>query len=225
MNSLLVANRGEIAVRVIRAAKELGMRSIAVYSELDRESLHVDLADDSWNIGPAPAAESYLSGRPDHQDRPRAGADASTPVTGSSPRTPTSPGRSSMPAWCGSAHRPTPSPPWATRSPRDGPPRSRGSIGAGDAGAAHLGERGGRAPREFGYPVAVKAAHGGGGKGLRRGSPTEDLVGTPSRAPAARRRRTSAAPSSTWSAISSVPGTSRRRSSRRPRQRGLPRRA
>ena len=61
MESVLIANRGEIAVRVIRAAQELGLRTIAVYSELDRNAVHVDLADEAWNIGPAPAGESYLN--------------------------------------------------------------------------------------------------------------------------------------------------------------------
>src|ERR1700688_2140558 len=59
--SVLIANRGEIACRIARTAKRLGLRTIAVYSEADRAALHVRLCDEARDIGPSPAAQSYLS--------------------------------------------------------------------------------------------------------------------------------------------------------------------
>ena len=62
MKKILVANRGEIALRVMRSAREMGIKTVAVYSEADRNALHVRYADESICIGPAPSSQSYLVG-------------------------------------------------------------------------------------------------------------------------------------------------------------------
>ncbi|MGH6658157.1 MAG: biotin carboxylase N-terminal domain-containing protein, partial [Sphingomicrobium sp.] len=61
IQSLLIANRGEIACRIIRTAREMGIRTVAVYSDADEKALHVAVADEARRIGPAPAHESYLN--------------------------------------------------------------------------------------------------------------------------------------------------------------------
>ena len=71
---VLVANRGEIAVRIIRALRDMNIRSIAVFSDADRGALHVRMADQAEHIGPAPSAESYLASGSDSRSREEASA-------------------------------------------------------------------------------------------------------------------------------------------------------
>src|SRR5262245_11221931 len=81
-NKVLVANRGEIAVRVIRALRELQIPSVAVYSEADRQAMHVRMADEAYLIGPAPSSQSYLNQEKILETAAASGADAIHPGYG-----------------------------------------------------------------------------------------------------------------------------------------------
>ena len=103
---ILIANRGEIALRIQRACRELGIKTVVVYSEADHDAKYVKLADEAVCIGPAASMQSYLN-MPAIITRPKSPTPRrSTRATASCPRTPTSPNVSSSSASSSSARRP-----------------------------------------------------------------------------------------------------------------------
>ncbi len=165
---ILIANRGEIAVRVIRACQELGVSSIAVYSEADRLALHVRLADEAYYLGPAPATASYLVQDKLIEIAKKTGADAVHPGYGFLAENPEFARRvaESGLAFIGP-------PPEAMRLMGDKTAARQSMLNANvpivpgtdralpDHGAAET------LANDLGYPVLLKAAAGGGGKGMR----------------------------------------------------------
>jgi acetyl/propionyl-CoA carboxylase alpha subunit len=114
---ILVANRGEIALRIQRACRELGVKAVMVYSEADREAKYVKLAEEAVCIGPAPSALSYLNMPAIISAAEVTDAEAIHPGYGFlSPRTPTSPSGWKRAASSSSARRRKTSASWATRS-------------------------------------------------------------------------------------------------------------
>ena len=165
---MLVANRGEIAVRVIRGARALGVRAIAVFSEADRTSPHVLLADEAWPIGPAPAAESYLAIDRLLAAAQQAGASAVHPGYGFLAE------RGDFAEAVERAGMTFVGPPAAAiRAMGDKTEARRRMRAAGvpvvpgtDSPLASAREAE-DAAKEAGFPVVLKAAAGGGGKGMR----------------------------------------------------------
>jgi acetyl-CoA/propionyl-CoA carboxylase biotin carboxyl carrier protein len=176
MNRLLIANRGEIAVRVIRTAKDMGLHTIAIYSELDRDTLHVDLADEAWNVGPAPAANSYLDQASILRVAAASRADAVHPGYGFLAENASFAAAVAAAGltWVGP-------PPEAISAMGDKITSRRHAERAGVAmvpgttdPAQSLDEVTALAEK-FGFPIAIKAAHGGGGKGLRVVESAEEI--------------------------------------------------
>lgn len=167
-HKILIANRGEIAVRVIRACRELGIRPVAVFSAVDRKSLHVRLADEAYGIGPAASRESYLRIDKLMDVARRAGCDALHPGYGFLAENP------ALPAACKDAGIVFIGPPaeamealgsktagrqLARRSEVPTVPGTNDPIGKVEEGRALA--------QSMGYPVLLKAVAGGGGKGMR----------------------------------------------------------
>ena len=165
---LLIANRGEIAVRIIRACRELGVETVAVYSETDRDARHVALADLALPIGPAPAADSYLVVSRHIDAARRAGADAIHPGYGFLAE---NAGFAAACEQAGLIFVGPPSPVIAqmgskiesrARAVEAGLPVVPGATPDGQDAASFRAAAG-----RIGYPLLVKASAGGGGKGMR----------------------------------------------------------
>jgi acetyl-CoA carboxylase biotin carboxylase subunit len=178
ITKVLIANRGEIALRIIRACREMGITSVAVYSDADARSVHVREADEAINIGAPPSSESYLVGDRIIESAKRAGADAIHPGYGFlSERE------------------------WFARAVRDaglifvGPPAEAIAAMGSKTAARKLAISVGtpvvpgtteslatpadakKVAETFGYPVLLKAAAGGGGKGMRVVREASELAG------------------------------------------------
>jgi acetyl-CoA carboxylase biotin carboxylase subunit len=165
---VLIANRGEIALRVIRACRELGIRTVAVYSEADRESLHVRFADEDICIGPPPARDSYLNIPRIIAAAEITGADAIHPGYGFLAE------NAEFAEICERSQITFIGPTAEQIHLMGDKSVARRTMAAegvptvpGSEGAIADGEEALRVAQEIGFPVLIKAAAGGGGKGMR----------------------------------------------------------
>ena len=167
-DAVLIANRGEIACRIIRTLKRLGIRAIAVFSDADRDAFHVAQADQAVRIGPAPASESYLCADAILQAAMRAGAQAIHPGYGFLAE------NAGFARACRDAGLAFVGPSPEAIEAMGAKDRAKAAAAAADVPLVP-GYHGGRqddaslleAAQELGYPVLLKAVAGGGGKGMR----------------------------------------------------------
>lgn len=176
IHKILIANRGEIAVRIIRACREMGIATVAVYSEADRESLHVKLADEAYCIGPTPSKESYLNMTNIMSVATKVGADAIHPGYGFLAE---NTDFAEICTACGITFI-GPDPEAITKMGDKstaketmklaGVPTVPGTEGLVEDIAEAI-----QTANEIGYPVMVKATAGGGGRGMRVANSDEEL--------------------------------------------------
>jgi len=175
-HKILIANRGEIAVRIIRACREMGIRTVAVFSEVDRTALHVLRADEAYAIGPAPATESYLRIDKIIDAARKSGAEAIHPGYGFLAE------NAGLAAACEASGIALIGPSAASMEMMGSKTRARQAMQAagvpvvpGTASGVADVEEALRLAESYGYPVMVKAAAGGGGKGLRLVAAAEEM--------------------------------------------------
>ncbi len=167
-SKVLIANRGEIAVRIIRACKEMGIATVAVFSEADRDALHVSLADDCLCIGPAPVKDSYLNMVSVLSAAILSGAEAIHPGYGLLSENPSF---ARMCADCGIAFIGPPYGIIKRMGDKDEARRTMRAAGVPVIPGSDIVNSADEAAKEaeiIGYPLLVKARAGGGGRGIRR---------------------------------------------------------
>ena len=174
---ILIANRGEIAVRIIRAARELGIDTVAVYSTADKEALHTLLADEAVCIGPAKSTDSYLNMNAVLSAAVLTGAEAIHPGFGFLSE------NSKFATMCEEVGIKFIGPSGAVMdlmgdkiNARAQMIKAKVPVIPGSDGEVHTSEEALKVAEKIGYPVMLKASAGGGGKGIRKVEKAEDLV-------------------------------------------------
>lgn len=176
-NKILIANRGEIAVRIIRACREMGIKTVAVYSEADKDALHAELADEKVCIGPAQALGSYLNMQSIISATVTTKADAIHPGFGFLSE------NSKFAQMCDQCNITFIGPSAKVMDSMGNKSEARKTMMAagvpvipGSKEAVHNAEDGLAIAKEVGFPVMIKASSGGGGKGMRISRSEEDFT-------------------------------------------------